>query len=153
MGALPLLDGDVIDGDVSLDAGASDALDHHLTGSHISSARSCDQSADPSADDQSTALSVRVVVRVYLEGCAWLDVDLGLLPLVSLVTAQAPDGRVRQRRTFLSQKDVESACRQRRCWWKLRVVLASSRRPVGASYRCVCRTCGSRRRSSRRGCC
>lgn len=38
MGALPLLDGDVIDGDVSLNTGASDPLDHHLTGIHSGSA-------------------------------------------------------------------------------------------------------------------
>lgn len=37
VGTLPLLDGDVIDGDVSLDTRASDPLDQHLTGIHISS--------------------------------------------------------------------------------------------------------------------
>lgn len=38
----------------------------------------------------------------YLEGCEWVDVDLGLSPAVALVTAQTPDGAVRHRRTLLT---------------------------------------------------
>lgn len=32
----PFLDGDVVNGDVSLDAGPTDSLDQHLTGNHLS---------------------------------------------------------------------------------------------------------------------
>lgn len=50
---------------------------------------------------------------MYLEGCGWVDVDLGLPPAVSLVTGQTPDRGVRHRLTFLTQEDVQSSCRHK----------------------------------------
>lgn len=98
----PFLDGDVVNGDVSLDAGATDSLYQHLTGNHLSVVKL-------SSDNQLRCCRMspsHSVVSLYLKGCGWLDVDLGLKPLVSLVTTQTPYRCVRHRWTFLPQKYI-----------------------------------------------
>lgn len=65
----PFLDGDVVNGDVSLDAGPTDSLYQHLTGNHLSVVKLASGDQLTEHEDFSRSRSLFIPERLRLAGC------------------------------------------------------------------------------------